>query len=75
MTASRSSESTALCIPHLEAGADKGLISAPPKGDGHAPQLVYGVSHDEYDELGPVSTGTSETTVSVNSKTLVDAGV
>jgi glyceraldehyde 3-phosphate dehydrogenase len=34
---------------YLKAGADKVLISAPPKGDDPIPQLVYGVNHDEYD--------------------------
>jgi glyceraldehyde 3-phosphate dehydrogenase len=34
---------------YLDAGADKVLISAPPKGDDPIPQLVYGVNHDEYD--------------------------
>jgi len=34
---------------YLDAGADKVLISAPPKGDDHIKQLVYGVNEDEYD--------------------------
>src|SRR6056297_1294704 len=34
---------------YLEAGADKVLISAPPKGDEPVKQIVYGVNHDEYD--------------------------
>jgi glyceraldehyde 3-phosphate dehydrogenase len=34
---------------HLEAGADKVLISAPPKGEEPVKQIVYGVNHDEYD--------------------------
>jgi glyceraldehyde 3-phosphate dehydrogenase len=34
---------------HLTAGADKVLISAPPKGDEPVKQLVYGVNHDEYE--------------------------
>jgi len=35
---------------HLEAGADKVIISAPPKGDKPVTTLVYGVNHeDEYD--------------------------
>ena len=36
---------------HIEAGAKKVLLSAPPKGDGaeKIPQIVYGVNHDLYD--------------------------
>ena len=34
---------------YLEAGADKVLLSAPPKGDDPIKQLVYGVNEDEYD--------------------------
>ncbi|MFB6243374.1 MAG: type I glyceraldehyde-3-phosphate dehydrogenase [Halobaculum sp.] len=34
---------------HLDAGAEKVLISAPPKGDEYVRQLVYGVNHDEYE--------------------------
>ncbi|ERG90601.1 MAG: glyceraldehyde-3-phosphate dehydrogenase, type I [Haloquadratum walsbyi J07HQW1] len=33
---------------HLEAGADKVIISAPPKGDEPVKQIVYGVNHHEY---------------------------
>ncbi|MFP9193257.1 type I glyceraldehyde-3-phosphate dehydrogenase [Natrialbaceae archaeon A-CW1-1] len=33
---------------HLQAGAEKVLISAPPKGDKDVPMFVYGVNHDEY---------------------------
>jgi glyceraldehyde 3-phosphate dehydrogenase len=34
---------------HLTAGADKAVISAPPKGEEFVKQIVYGVNHDEYD--------------------------
>ncbi|MEZ3114336.1 type I glyceraldehyde-3-phosphate dehydrogenase [Halobaculum sp. MBLA0147] len=34
---------------HLDAGAEKVLISAPPKGEEYVQQIVYGVNHDEYD--------------------------
>ncbi|QSG05182.1 type I glyceraldehyde-3-phosphate dehydrogenase [Halapricum desulfuricans] len=50
---------------HLDAGADKALISAPPKGDKPVPQFVYGVNHDEYDGEDVVS-GASCTTNSVS---------
>ncbi|MCU4718848.1 type I glyceraldehyde-3-phosphate dehydrogenase [Halapricum hydrolyticum] len=50
---------------HLDAGADKALISAPPKGDKPVPQFVYGVNHDEYDGEDIVS-GASCTTNSVS---------
>jgi glyceraldehyde 3-phosphate dehydrogenase len=33
---------------HLEAGAEKVVISAPPKGEEPVKQIVYGVNHDEY---------------------------
>ncbi|MFB6218059.1 MAG: type I glyceraldehyde-3-phosphate dehydrogenase [Halobacteriaceae archaeon] len=33
---------------HLAAGADKVLISAPPKGETDVLTIVYGVNHDEY---------------------------
>ena len=32
---------------HLEAGADKVIILAPPKGDRAVPMFVYGVNHRE----------------------------
>jgi len=50
---------------HLEAGADKTLISAPPKGDKPVPQFVFGVNQDEYDGEDIVS-GASCTTNSVS---------
>jgi glyceraldehyde 3-phosphate dehydrogenase len=34
---------------HVDAGADKVVISAPPKGDEPVKQIVYGVNHDEYE--------------------------
>ncbi|SDQ50728.1 type I glyceraldehyde-3-phosphate dehydrogenase [Natronobacterium texcoconense] len=34
---------------HLEAGADKVIISAPPKGETEVPMFVYGVNHEEYE--------------------------
>ncbi|MFC4358384.1 type I glyceraldehyde-3-phosphate dehydrogenase [Halobium salinum] len=34
---------------HIDGGAEKVVISAPPKGDKPVKQLVYGVNHDEYD--------------------------
>ncbi|MFC6724450.1 type I glyceraldehyde-3-phosphate dehydrogenase [Halobium palmae] len=34
---------------HIDGGADRVVISAPPKGDKPIKQLVYGVNHDEYD--------------------------
>jgi glyceraldehyde 3-phosphate dehydrogenase len=34
---------------HLEAGAEKVIISAPPKGEKPVRTIVYGVNHDEYD--------------------------
>ncbi len=49
---------------HLDAGADKTLISAPPKGDDPVPQFVFGVNHDEYNGEDVVS-GASCTTNSV----------
>ncbi|SFR35496.1 type I glyceraldehyde-3-phosphate dehydrogenase [Halogeometricum limi] len=46
---------------HLEAGADKVLISAPPKGDEEVKQIVYGVNHDEYDGEDVVSNASCTT--------------
>jgi len=46
---------------YLEAGADKVLVSAPPKGDKPIPQLVYGVNHDEYDGEDIVSNASCTT--------------
>ncbi len=46
---------------HLEAGADKVVISAPPKGDTPVKQLVYGVNEDEYDGEDVVSNASCTT--------------
>jgi glyceraldehyde 3-phosphate dehydrogenase len=46
---------------HLDAGADKVLISAPPKGDEPVKQLVYGVNHDEYEGEDVVSNASCTT--------------
>jgi len=46
---------------HLEAGADKVLISAPPKGDKEVKQIVYGVNEDEYDGEDIVSNASCTT--------------
>ncbi|AEM58383.1 glyceraldehyde-3-phosphate dehydrogenase [Haloarcula hispanica N601] len=46
---------------HLDAGTDKVLISAPPKGDEPVKQLVYGVNHDEYDGEDVVSNASCTT--------------
>lgn len=46
---------------HVEAGAEKVVISAPPKGDEPVKQLVYGVNHDEYDGEDVVSNASCTT--------------
>ncbi|RLM59743.1 type I glyceraldehyde-3-phosphate dehydrogenase [Halobellus sp. Atlit-31R] len=46
---------------HLEAGADKVIISAPPKGDEPVKQLVYGVNHNEYEGEDVVSNASCTT--------------
>ncbi|WP_435098803.1 type I glyceraldehyde-3-phosphate dehydrogenase [Halarchaeum sp. P4] len=46
---------------HLEAGAEKVVISAPPKGEEPVKQLVYGVNHDEYDGEDVVSNASCTT--------------
>ncbi|RQG92931.1 type I glyceraldehyde-3-phosphate dehydrogenase [Natrarchaeobius halalkaliphilus] len=46
---------------HLEAGADKVLISAPPKGEKEVQTIVYGVNHDEYDGADVVSNASCTT--------------
>ena len=46
---------------HVEAGADKVIISAPPKGDRPVKQIVYGVNHDEYDGEDVVSNASCTT--------------
>ncbi|PSP58036.1 type I glyceraldehyde-3-phosphate dehydrogenase [Halobacteriales archaeon QH_8_67_36] len=49
---------------HIDAGADKVLISAPPKGEKEVKQIVYGVNEDEYDG-GDVVSNASCTTNSI----------
>jgi len=46
---------------HLEAGADKVVISAPPKGDKPVKTIVYGVNHDEYDGEDVISNASCTT--------------
>jgi glyceraldehyde 3-phosphate dehydrogenase len=46
---------------HVEAGADRVVISAPPKGDDPVTQIVYGVNHDEYDGEAVVSNASCTT--------------
>ena len=46
---------------HLEAGAGKTIISAPPKGDKPVKQIVYGVNEDEYDGEDVVSNASCTT--------------
>ncbi|MDQ2049106.1 type I glyceraldehyde-3-phosphate dehydrogenase [Natronolimnohabitans sp. A-GB9] len=46
---------------HLEAGADKVVISAPPKGEESVPMFVYGVNHEEYDGADVVSNASCTT--------------
>jgi glyceraldehyde 3-phosphate dehydrogenase len=46
---------------YLEAGADKVLLSAPPKGDTPIKQIVYGVNQDEYDGQDIVSNASCTT--------------
>jgi len=46
---------------HIDGGADKVVISAPPKGDKPVKQLVYGVNHDEYDGEDVVSNASCTT--------------
>ncbi|ARS91185.1 type I glyceraldehyde-3-phosphate dehydrogenase [Natrarchaeobaculum aegyptiacum] len=46
---------------HLEAGADKVIISAPPKGEKPVPMFVYGVNHEEYDGADVISNASCTT--------------
>lgn len=46
---------------HLEAGADKVLISAPPKGEKEVQTIVYGVNHEDYDGEDVVSNASCTT--------------
>ncbi|AFZ74034.1 type I glyceraldehyde-3-phosphate dehydrogenase [Natronobacterium gregoryi] len=50
---------------HLEAGAKKVVISAPPKGETAVPMFIYGVNHEEYDDSADVVSNASCTTNSV----------
>ncbi|APW99774.1 type I glyceraldehyde-3-phosphate dehydrogenase [Halobiforma lacisalsi AJ5] len=46
---------------HLEAGADKVVISAPPKGEEEVPMFVYGVNQEQYDGADVVSNASCTT--------------
>jgi glyceraldehyde 3-phosphate dehydrogenase len=46
---------------HLDAGAEKVVISAPPKGGKDVLQIVYGVNHDAYDGEDVVSNASCTT--------------
>ena len=46
---------------HLEAGANKVIISAPPKGEQDVPMFVYGVNHHEYDGADVLSNASCTT--------------
>ena len=46
---------------HVDAGADKVVISAPPKGEKPVKQIVYGVNHDEYEGEDVVSNASCTT--------------
>jgi glyceraldehyde 3-phosphate dehydrogenase len=48
-------------VKHVEAGAEKAIISAPAKGDTHVPMFVYGVNHNEYDGEDVVSNASCTT--------------
>jgi glyceraldehyde 3-phosphate dehydrogenase len=59
---------------HLEAGAEKTLISAPPKGERDVLTVVYGVNHDEYDGEDVVSNASCTTnSIAPAAKALDDA--
>ncbi len=58
---------------HVEAGADKALISAPAKGEKDVQTIVYGVNDDEYDGEDVVSNASCTTnSVSPIAKVLND---
>jgi len=46
---------------HLDAGAEKAIISAPARGDQDVLQVVYGVNHDEYDGQNVISNASCTT--------------
>lgn len=59
---------------HIEAGAEKTLISAPPKGDREVLQIVYGANHERYDGEDVVSNASCTTnSVAPVAKVLDDA--
>jgi len=59
---------------HLEAGAAKTLISAPPKGDRPVKQIVFGVNQDEYEGEDVVSNASCTTnSITPVAKVLDDA--
>ncbi|RRJ29412.1 type I glyceraldehyde-3-phosphate dehydrogenase [Halocatena pleomorpha] len=46
---------------HLQAGAEKVIISAPPKGETTVPMFIYGVNHAEYDGEDVISNASCTT--------------
>ena len=59
---------------HIEAGAEKAIISAPPKGERDVLQIVYGVNHGEFDDENVVSAASCTTnSVAPVAKVLNDA--
>ncbi len=46
---------------HCAAGADKTIISAPPKGERPVPQIVFGANHERYDGADVVSNASCTT--------------
>lgn len=48
-------------LGHRDAGADRVLISAPPKGEAPIPQFVFGVNHETYDGEAVVSNASCTT--------------
>ncbi|MFP8953689.1 type I glyceraldehyde-3-phosphate dehydrogenase [Natrialbaceae archaeon A-arb3/5] len=46
---------------HIAAGADKVIISAPPKGEKSIPMFVYGVNHEKYNGADVVSNASCTT--------------
>ena len=46
---------------HVDAGANRAIISAPPSGDRDVPQFVYGVNHEEYDGEAVISNASCTT--------------
>ena len=59
---------------HVDAGADRAIISAPPKGERDVLQVVVGVNHDQYEDEAVVSNASCTTnSVAPVAKTLHDA--